>query len=914
MQIIETRLYPPRDEPGFIQRAVSARILEFARSRRVTLVKAPAGYGKTTLMADCYRRLMADKCLVAWISLGESDLSIAEFAAYLARTLTTQGIDDTFEDLAAGSADSQVRRICNRLSAEFGQLKVPLFIFFDDAHALLDTESETLLAALLKESPEHVHWIIGSRSTPHIPLARMRALGQLGELGVEDMRFSLHESRELLWAKTPRGVSDAVVRLSHDRVEGWPVGLQLISIALQRNAVDESDLIVRRIEKHRDVVAFFREEVFAKLDGNMQSFLLHTSVLSRFTPELCDALTGQKDGRHMIERLEKSGLFVFALGEEDRWYRYHDMFAEFLLDILRDREPGQEATLHLHASNWFREHDLLGEAVEHAVRSGQQNFAAQLLDETVPDLLGKGEFVRAGRLIASLRPETLIRFPRLGLWYSVYLIVECRFKEVQDLLAALELLIVQHETGATLNERQSAELHNMLLVVRMLLAQFSDDIDGMERFCDELRKTVREDDDFFLRGTLQLALLVARRERYQINDCDELAIVSRQLFAKSGLRSMLTWHACVVGPLLVQRGQANEAVDLYRKALEVGRQSRALDAFALQSMTMAMLADVLLERNEREAAKGLFESAETCANGIGMLESWTAAYVSRARLAYHEGDMETAARLLNDGNELAVTRSFNRLRWQVAHERMREALAQGDVRTAQRIGISAGLPDNDAELRPAPGVTSIRETKALAWARLAIATGRHGDALRLVRAWMAFAEARGVLTTTVRMSLLAVRALHLSGDGRGALRTMKQAIALAARLGMIFCFLEEKEPVRATVLQSLEGEDPDLLSTPFYQRITAAFAMPVTGPKVHVQVQATPPAKISDVSAPVEALSQREVEILRLVGRSMLYKEIADTLGLTEGSVKWYMQQIYGKLGIRRRTRAVEKARSLGYM
>lgn len=916
MQLLTTRLYPPRGDSGIVGRPASRRLVHLAETRHLTLIKAPAGYGKTTLMVECYSHLIGGSRSAVWISLSEFDGSIEEFAAYLARALIVHGIAAADPSPAPSGSGATVRSICTRFDQIFGGLRDALYIFLDDANAIRGRAAEALLAALIKESGDKVHWIVGSRSALSVPLARMRALGQIGGLDVEDLRFSRAQTHDFLSLKAAESVSEALAKFSHERTEGWPAGLQLMSIALECSGGDEASLIARCASKKRDVAAFFREEIFALLDEEMQGFLLHTCVLNRFTAPLCDAMTGRNDGQRMVEKLEEGGLFVFALDEENRWYRYHLLFAEFLVGILRDREPGMESALHLHASRWLSTQGLVSEALEHAIQSGDEPYAAEFLDQALHDLMRNGEIVRSARLVASLPEATLNRFPKVQLWRAMCMTVESRFGEVRRLLSGLERQFEKLETDSDTDPLQLREWRHILLNRRMVLALFCDDIDEMERLSRDLQSREQEareeEPDVFLRYSLRMSQLVVRRERYRLDECNDLIADIRELLTSKGYRSMLVWCTCSVGLLLMQRGEAIAAAAQYRDAVELARSCSQTGADSeLLSMSMTMLADALLESNERQEAKALFERADCCANGIGTPEYWVARYVGRARLAFCEGDIASAAQSLDEGYEVAVARSLERLRWAIAHERVRQALALADVRTAQRIGMDAGLADEEVELRPSANVTSLQEIKAMTWSRLAIATGRHVEALRLLRAWMGFVE-RGAPGAVVRFAVLAVRSLHAAGDNRGALRMMQDTMDRAARAGTILSLVQEGEPIRSLAIKSLEGADAGRVPTPFHRRLNEAFK--VRTPLLELPAASVGRAETDEACAPVEPLTQREIDILCRVGRSMLYKEIADQLGLTEGSVKWYMQQIYGKLGVRRRQRAVEKGRSLGYV
>lgn len=910
MKVLETRLYPPAADNGRVERAVARRALALAESRRLTLVRAPAGYGKTTLMVDCFRTLQARRVPVVWLSLGEFNGSAAEFVAYLAHAVVHQGLGrgDMFDGLAFDAPDEGAAAVCAGLEAICRQAGCTLHVFLDDFDAVHGTPAERLFATLLRQTTETVHWVVGSRSHPQVPLSRMRAQGRVGEIKVDDLRFSPDESAQFLAVRGKP--SQALMRFVHERTEGWAAGIRLISIALERSGGDEAGFIARCRGRQRDIATFFREEIFTRLDEDMQEFLLRTCMLGRFTPDLCDALTGRRDARRMIERLEEENLFVARLDESSDSYRYHGLFAEFLLEIVRTRDPSLESALHLQASRWLSERGLTSEAIAHAIRSNDEPYTMRLLDQTWHDLTANGDFVRAGHMISSLPAGTLRRFPRLELWYAVYLIVQCRFSEARSFLVQLE---DQFSAMEGFDEPERDRLRHTLRSRHMLLATFSGEVGKLEHEARELLERA-DASDVFARGSLLLALIVARREQYRVREGDDLIVGSRDLYESSGYRSMLVWHACVVGPTLTQRGETHAAVTQYREAVEIARGCGEPGADSeLLSMPLALLAESLLERNVRDEACTLFERAENCASGLGTPDYWVARHVSRARLAFFDGDAAASEDLLDEGHRLATSRRFDRLHWAVVHERIRQAVLRADVQGAARIAAAAGLSSDAAALRPAADVITVSEIKALAWIRVAIATGRHAQALRLLRDWMSFAEPLGALATLLRLSLLAARALHAGGELRGALRMTRRAFDFAAPGGMVFAFLEEGEPVCSLAARALEADPIEARSRPFHRRLAQALSIPLQessatdGPPA---VQRAP----AEAGAVVAALTQREIEILRQVARGMLYKETADRLGLTEGSVKWYMQQIYGKLGVRRRQRAVEMARSLGYV
>jgi len=921
MDVLETRLFPPRREGESIPRSASQTVLRDIEARRLLLIKAPAGYGKSTLMVECYWSLTQRSRTAVWLSLNEFDGSVAELVGHLRAALIARGV--AVPELTESGGGVMESRRFGRLTAMFDNAlrlhSEPVYVFLDDLHAIHGSAAERLLAMLVKEGPDNVRWIVGSRSAPGFPLARLRAFGRVSEVDVNTMRFTLDDARRLLSHDSGRVVSEHLARLTYERTEGWAAGLQMMSIALQR-AVDESSFVDRLTGDQRDVAAFLSEEVFGRLEPAVQSFLLRSCVLTRFCPALCDALTQSDDGRAMVDELEASSLFIFSLDEKRHWYRFHHLFAEFLLRRLREREPELERELHRRASIWYSDNGLVVEAIRHAVSSENHHLAAGMLDRWWSTTHRRGIYSASVAWAEALPAHVLNEYPGVQLWRSLYLLCERRFGEARLLIERVAAQLSRMAQDPSVDPLRLRQWEHWLLHRKLMLARFSDDIPGIERLAAEIEQKASESIDYYLEGSVQLGLLLARREQYRLGDCEALIVASREMFLRSANEPALIWHGCIAGPALLQRGEIDAAIEHYRASLALVMRVGVMGDQDMAAMPLVLLAEALIERYELPEARDCYERAEPMGHGVGLIEDLVAAYVSRARLCAHDGDQAKAQALLREGLGQAQAGGYERLRWHVVHERIRQAVLAGDVLGAQRVASDTGLPQDEALLRPGTAVTTKHEVMAMAWARLAMACGRHAEALRLLRAWLGFAQSCGAVASQVRLGILAARAQFAGGDGRGALRTIRQALGQAAIGGMVFAFVIEGEPIRSLVLKALEADhETDAAFGVLRRRLCLALGVPLPNSQPNrkslvASANELPGRDIRDSAAPSEPLTAREVDILRFVSRNLLNKEIGDRLGLTEGSVKWYMQQIYDKLGVRRRVGALEKARTLGYI
>jgi LuxR family maltose regulon positive regulatory protein len=915
MRIISTRLFPPHKDGSLIIRRGSTQLLSEVMRHRLTLVQAPAGYGKTTAMVSCYESLTQTGQQAAWLSMQEFTGAMGELVEYLQAALcqsvagfaAAATVDTTLAHgatLADHAAD-----FCNALKT----VHEPVFLLLDDFHAIIGSEAEQLVSAILSDSPHNFHLILGTRAEPSFTMGRLRVLGAVGKIDVDDLRFSPEEAQQFIsaadgGAMVPLALADLAVR----KTEGWPAGLQLVSLALARCA-DASALLKDFSGSHRDVGNYLAEDVLNRLAPEVQQFLLRTSILNRFCAELCNAVTGRDDARAMLKLLEKSGLFIFSLDDQGHWYRYHHLFSAFLFNQLTERHAGETSTLHRNASRWLAANGLTDEAFQHAIQAGDIDFAAQLFTQAWYELYLKGNHWTLTRWARQLPEQVLARYPKIQLERAWLLTLSWRFEEAQALIDSVAQRMHSHDLATADNGDDRYSLPHLLKHRKMMIAQFTDDMPEVERLCVELLENFPYCDGF-LEGSLHVSLLYAQREQYRLADVERLNARARASFNKANAEPGKVWHECILGPALLQLGHFDAAIAGYRNAIEIANNGRiGIDEFPLALVPSLMLAEVQVERMEFDEARTLLERNLPLAQRLGFTDSLIAGYIGRSRLAAIEGDHVGANTVLTEGFEFALTHSLDRLFWNIVSERVRLCLLRDDVIGAVRHATDAGLPISGSQVLPTATMTTKHEAIAITWVRIAMATGAAREALRVLRQWISFAESRGCVRTRIRMEILLARAYQMSGDGRAAVRAIKDAAVAAARIGMVLSFVEEGEPVKSLLLKVLDIDDSVDLAE-FGAQLAKALQASVPTHIVTTAPLRPGQTQMPDREAPCEPLNAKEMDILKYVEQSLLNKEIADRLGMTEGSVKWYLQQIYGKLGVRRRHMALHKARQMGYL
>ncbi len=439
-QLLSTKLHPSQAHPKLVARPRLVENLIGDSGRRLTLLSAPAGFGKTTLLNEWIRSRTGDGHSVAWVSLDEGDNDPVRFLSYLVAALQGTGEEEFGEGVLAALRSPEPPRmeaVLGTLINELVDLPGKVAIILDDYHAIDSESVHRIVSFLLEHLPGSVHLVISSRVDPPLPLARLRARRQMTELHAGDLRFTSEEAAAFLKDVMSLDLSADDVSALEGVTEGWIAALQLAALSM-RERKDISGFIRSFSGGHRDVFDFLAEEVLERQAERVQSFLLETSILTSLSGPLCNALTGRDDGQHTLERLERENLLVVPLDDQRRWYRYHHLFADFLRGRLERERPEQLAPMHLRAAVWCEENALVAEAVRHALSAGAYERAARLMESGVGQTWYRGEVVTLLNWLRQLPKEAMRRRPLLLVWYPAALMLVGRFDGDESLLREAE--------------------------------------------------------------------------------------------------------------------------------------------------------------------------------------------------------------------------------------------------------------------------------------------------------------------------------------------------------------------------------------------------------------------------------------------------------------------------------------------
>ena len=683
--LLATKLHVPRPQPGVVPRPRLAQQLDDGLGRGLVLVCAPAGYGKTVLLADWAQH---GPQLAAWLSLDTGDNDPARFWRHAIAALdrVRPGIGERVAPLlgppAPQSFDGLVTALINEL-AEPGADDVRLVL--DDYHTIGAQPVHTSLEFLLEHRPPGLELVLASRSDPPLSLARLRARGQLTELRAADLRFTAGEAAALLQQVAPGEVlPDAVVTALASRTEGWAAGLQLAALSL-RGQPDVDGFVAAFTGSHRYVLDYLAEEVLERQPAQLRTFLLETSVLERLSGSLCDAVTGRPGSQALLEQIERDGLFLVPLDEVRNWWRYHHLFADLLRARL-EQEPGQAAELHRRAAAWYEEHGLPDDAIRHATAAGEMLRAARLIErhfDTVYSLRGEGATIQ--RWLSALPHDLIWSRPRLLLTQAQVAATGGRLDEVEPLLEAAERAAgsgVEEAFEPTVG-RAGSLLVNIpahIALHRSYLAQLRGDAEGTAAFARQALGELHQG-EWMLNSTIQGFLAVAEWLRGQLAEAERAFVSSLAGWQETDQLTVTVWAAYSLAHVQRSRGRLEAAARTSQRMLDITGNlgPRARPAAGLAHVS---LAEVAYQRDELDSA------LHHVSQGIPLCRQWVYALplasglVTLAWVRQATGDPAGAMAAMSEAGQVAPGAAG--LLNPVPAQRARLLLAQGERDAAAR--------------------------------------------------------------------------------------------------------------------------------------------------------------------------------------------------------------------------------------
>jgi LuxR family maltose regulon positive regulatory protein len=899
--LVQTKLYIPPVRRGLVARPRLSDLLSRTSGPRLTLVSAPPGFGKTTLLAAWLDAAAAAGRPVAWVSLEETEQQPDSFWSYVLTALDTAapGVGTSVLPLLQ-TANPPVGTVLATVLNELGALPKGLDLVLDDYHLADGPAIAGDMAYFIEHLPTHVHVVIGTRADPALPLARLRANAELVEVRATDLRFSRDEVAAYLNEVVGLDLAAADVATLEGRTEGWIAALQLAALSLQGRD-DVAGFIAGFAGDDRYVVDYLVEEVLARQSDDVRRFLLQTSILDRLSGSLCDAVTGENHGTSLIELLDRSNLFVVPLDDSRHWYRYHHLFADVLRTHLLQEQPAEVAGLHRRAGQWY---DAAGEpvaAVRHALAAGDITDAADRVERTILGLLRERRESTARRWLDDIPDAVVATRPVLAVGFIGALMSSGDFADVERRLDALERLLETAESDASVelvvaDPAELARVPGAIEMYRAALALIRGDPSATAVHADRAIALALDGDHLTVSAASALSGL-ASWSTGDLADAHRRYSVAVEGLRLAGHFADVLGCSITLADLRITQGRLGDARRRFEDALELAATEESGGPMRGTADMLVGLSQIAFERHDLDAAAGHLRRAEELGEAVGLPQHPYRRRVARARLLEAEGDLAGAGVLLDEAQRVYVG-DFSpdvrpvtamRARLLVAQDRLPEALDW-----ARDRGLAA---DDD--------LSYVREYEHLTLARILMArhSAEHSQpALReakglLERLRVAAEDGQrvGTLIEILVLQALAHHAQHGRHDVPGALVPLEQALRLAEQEGYVRVFVGEGAPL-ATLLLALA-------------RRHASWRYPGRLLDVYDIGMAAKTAAVDQ--GIVDPLSARELEVLRLLGSDINGPDIATQLVVSLNTVRTHTKSIYAKLGVNSRRAAVTRAREL---
>lgn len=899
--ILATKLFVPALPPHAADRPRLTERLNAGAAGKLTLISAPAGFGKTTALVAWIRDRR-----VAWLSLDEHDNDPVLFLSYLVAALqrVESHLGETALSLLQEPDPPAPALILTSLINELAQQPAPLVLVLEDYHTIHHQEIHQSLAYLIERQPPQLHLVITGRADPPLPLARMRARQELNEIRVADLRFTTQEAAAFLQDAWGLTLSSQDVAALEARTEGWITGLQLAALSMQSLADRgaQADFIANFTGSHRYVLDYLVDEALAKQPPPVQDFLLRTSILGRLCTPLCQAVLDAPSPPILLEDLESANLFLTPLDEQRTWYRYHQLFADLLRHRLRQLHPAQIPLLHQRASLWCEEHGLTGEAIRHALAAGEVERAADLVRQKRSYLRNQGEIATLRRWLDMLPPEAVDTSGPLAMARAWTLMYAGKMAETEAYFQRILPALLAQSKG---DEPWRAELAMHQGQIALNHGHF----DQALTFCLDARQRIPADKPN-LRAGLGILLGHAYRVQGKLAQAHTSYRETERIAVESDNRFLRISALNALGNLAILQGQLSQALALWQQSLPLclGRDQQPLP---IASVAYVGMGAVHYERNELDQAEALLAQAVALAqqSGLGPMVlngSYALNQVRQAQSNYTQAriDLETA--------ESVMQRTQMRLldlRLSAAHAELDLAVGQMAQAGAWADGL---LAEYGLDPAAAPGDWFHIEYTALV--RVRLAQGRAQDALDVLDRMIPAAEVSGNVGTLIGLLPLHACALHALGQPEQAVESLIRGLTLGEPEGYVRSFVNAGHTlgellarvavmdvaVSAYARRLLTALDP--LPQPDQQELTAA---PPDSPE---------PLPHDLAQWLAEPLSDRESEVLALVAQGLSNREIGERLVISTATVKKHMENIHSKLYVRNRTQAVARARELGLL
>ena len=896
--LLETKLHVPGRPDTGISRPRLLERLAHGGGETLTVISAPAGFGKTTMVTEWLESLPPGRPHRAWVSLDERDNDPVTFWTYLVAALRT-ALGSEFGVASSTmllSSQAPLDAVIATLINELVTIQTDVILVLDDYHLISTPEIHESVALLLERLPPRARVVIASRVDPPLPLGRLRVGGRLVEVRAGDLRFTADETAAYLERAAGTTLSAGDVAALAERTEGWVAALQLAALSMSGRD-DVSSFIAEFAGDDRFIVDYLAEEVLDRQTDEVRQFLLRTSILDRLNGSLCDAVTGQDGGRATLERLERANMFLVPLDDRRRWYRYHHLFADVLRAHLADEQPAALAELHGRASAWFSSNDEPVDAIRHAVAAGDFELAADLVEAEVPAWRRDRQESTIRRWLQLLPADVIRKRPVLMIDLIGALASIGEFADdTEERLDDTERLVNLAKAGSSgadvviVRQEQMRSLPAAIEMYRAALALTRGDLDGTQHH-GRRALDMTPDDEHLVRAAAGALVGLASWARGDLDAACDGYVESIDGLRRAGHIADVLGCSIALADLRLAQGHLRDAMSIYTDALDLGTSQGGAPLRGTADMYVG-LSDIHRERGELDAARDHLRRGAELGDHNGLPQYPYRSRLAMARLRAAEGDFEAALVLLDDA-ERVYTTDFSpsvrpipavRAGMLADHGHLDEALAW-----VRQRGLTV---DDDLDY--------VGEFEHVILARVLLAQFRAersarsiDDAIRLLERLVVEAEAGGRNGDLLQILVLLALAEDARGHRPAAVAHVERAIGRAEPEGYVRLFLDEGPRLRPLLEAAAARSD----SAAYIGRILGSSPQ---HPRRHAARQAL-----------IDPLSDRELDVLRLLASELTGPEIARELMVSLNTMRTHTKNIYAKLGVTSRRAAVGQAEEL---
>jgi LuxR family maltose regulon positive regulatory protein len=896
--LLSTKFHVPSIRPTLISHPHLIQRMKDGVSGKLILVSAPAGFGKSTLVAEWVNNGLpkAYQGRVAWLSLNENDNELAQFFTYFIAALQQInpeiGIDS--KSILEGPQPPPIEILLTMLVNEIANAEENFVLVLDDYHVITHLPIDNALGFLLNHMPSNLCLVIISRDEPFLPLSRLRARGRMVEVRTEDLRFSLREANEYLNQIMHLSLSDDDVNALTVRTEGWIVGLHLAALSLQ-NHNDPSRFVTTFTGNDRYIIDYLVDEVLAYCSDEIRWFLLSTSILDRMTSPVCNAITQQTNGQETLQQLERSNVFTIPLDNQRLWYRYHHLFADVLRQrLVESTSPERIKTLHQHASSWFIENNYLIEAVEHALAAKDYDTVVHLICTNAADMFLQSQLKTLLKWQQALPPKLVESQPRLCLIFSWAWVATGHPENAEPFLrsieSVLEVSVDEWLFDSNQDETISAPTRGALLEVATLRAQLAMSRGDIPEAIELTRKILPHLEDNagpYLHNppvesqmVASFILGLAQKMQGNLSAAEKYLTQANELSRRQKHIHILALSFGHLAGVQAVRGELNQAL----KTCESGIQ--AIEKMAgprspLSGLLQAELGNLLYERNNLKMAQVHLEQAVAVGRTWQFTEAIMPGLIGLTRIQAAQENWHDALMTLDELESLDQG-SLPLVKSAVDSCRVWLWIMRGDANSARQwiVPVNLEVPIE---------VSFDHEDSSIVYMQWLTATCKWTEAARLLERFIEAAEASERWGQALKLWILQSVLFQGQGKGNEAIRSLERALLFAEPQGYFRVFVDMGKEA-AVLLQKIASSNSE--GSRYAKKVLSAFTMKTPS---------------SDTEL-IESLSERELEVLRLLKTEMTGPEIAAELVIALSTLRTHTQQIYRKLGVNNRLGAVHKA------